>query len=260
MSCFDLLSRDQHRKQKSCLRQRVGVSFSWMVRAQSFGPNASCCLLHPCSISEHTASCSSYVFWNPAQGSIWMKTPHKTRRWKSYTAYNVFIFRHPSNKASEERQLSGMTKEMNREESMKLSLRNMGWSCVLPESNQLGYSFNFILSPSFTFLSKEKKNSQFPAYEEASNFPVPEVPPLSRYTVTTMHFLQSIWSNLSSWKSNCQVPREIHFHSDLQKGYFYTQCLYSEQNINLPALEYGGKWCSSLCSKRSFKFLTPSFI
>lgn len=161
MSCFDLLSRDQHRKQKSCLRQRVGVSFSWMVRAQSFGPSASCCLLHPCSISEHTASCSSYVFWNPAQGSIWMKTPHKTRRWKSYTAYNVFIFRHPSNKASEERQLSGMTKEMNREESMKLSLRNMGWSCVLPESNQLGYSFNFILSPSFTFLSKEKKTANF---------------------------------------------------------------------------------------------------
>lgn len=264
--CFDLLSRKQCLKQKSCLQKRLGVSFSWMARAQSFGPLASCCLLHPCSISEHAASCLSYVFWNPAQGSIWMKTPHKTQRWKLHTAYNVFIFRLPSNKASEERQLSGMTKEMNREESMKLSLKNMGWSCALLESNQLGYSFNFILSPSSTFLSKEnktkqnKKSSQFPAYEEASNFPVPEVPPLSRYTVATMYFLQSIWSNLSSWKSNCQVPCEIHFHSDLQKGYFYTHYLFSEQNINLPELEYRGKLCSSLCSKRSFKFLTLSFI
>lgn len=52
----------------------------------------------------------------------------------------------PSNKVSEETQLSGMIKEMNQEESMKLSLKNMGWSCVL-ESNQLGYSFNFCSIP-----------------------------------------------------------------------------------------------------------------
>lgn len=160
--CFDLLPRKQCLQQKSCLQKRVGVSFSWMARPLVLVPHVAC------SILEHTDSCLFYVFWNPAQGSIWMKTPHKAQRWKSYTAYNVFIFRHHSNKASEERQLSGMTKEMNWEESMKLSLKNTSWSCVLLESNQLCYSFYFILSPSFTFLSNEKKKEK--TNKKAANF------------------------------------------------------------------------------------------
>lgn len=65
---------------------------------------------------------------------------------------------------------------------MKLSLKNMGWSCVFLESNQLGYSFNFC-STKFYLFQQGKKTSQFPAYEEASNFPVTEVLPLSSYAV-----------------------------------------------------------------------------
>lgn len=79
-----------------------------------------------------------------------METPHKTQRLKLYPAYNVFIFRHLSKKVTEERQLSGMIKAMNDKESMKPSLKNMGWSCIL-ESNQLGYSSNFCSVPKLYF-------------------------------------------------------------------------------------------------------------
>lgn len=41
--------------------------------------------------------------------------------------------------------------------------------------------------------TNKQKSSQFPAYEEASNFPVPEVPPLSSYTVATMYFLHGVF-------------------------------------------------------------------
>lgn len=82
------------------------------------------------------------VIRSPAQGNAWMETSRKTQRWKSYPAYNVFIFRHLSSKVSEERQLSGMIKAMNQEESMKPNVKNMGRSCGL-EYNQLGYPFRF---------------------------------------------------------------------------------------------------------------------
>lgn len=59
---------------------------------------------------------------------------------------SVLIFRHVCSKVPEKRQLDGMIEELNQEESMKLSLKNVGWSCAL-ESHKLSYSFHFCSIP-----------------------------------------------------------------------------------------------------------------
>lgn len=75
-----------------------------------------------------------------------------------------------------------MIKEINQEESVKLSSKNMGCSYVL-ESHKLDYSFHFCSIPNRHLFQWGKNPSQIPAYEEASNFPVTEVLLLSNYTV-----------------------------------------------------------------------------
>lgn len=63
-----------------------------------------------------------------------------------------------------------MIKEMNQEESMKPSLKNMGWSCVL-ESNQLGYSFNFCPIPKLYLFQYEKNPANFQPVKKHLIFP-----------------------------------------------------------------------------------------